>query len=362
MGLMPYIKRKYKIYTVLIALTAIILFSGYTPLFNDYFYESFKKFEQERKSNLKRAYNPLYDDFLFINEVYDTNYNFNAKGKCWVLADVDGTDFTSFKLDDEVYHVSYGLNSFPKDFGDEFTSHVIEFNQSDISEENFKWVCVEPIFIAQDNITVNLVQNETFSFYAGGPISILLQPNFSYNWLYLEVDEKIINRIYDTSEYPEIESNFYSYFIEDGSYIQFDLDMDPNYHTVKIKGNGSIEYKILVNLDWDEDLIEDADEVQKELFYDELDPTIPNIWGCFEQSSEHSFIPNSVGNKTGYFYFYIPESKGDNNFLSIDLYSGTVFEVIIDEDFSTFIDLVLTAKYQSNPVTQFCKKLNTGHH
>ncbi|GAH00139.1 unnamed protein product, partial [marine sediment metagenome] len=261
MNLMSHIKRKYKIYAVFTVLTVTILFSGYTPLFNDYFYESFKKFEQERKSNLKRAYNPLYDDFLFINEVDDTYYNFNAKGKCWVLADVDGTDFTSFILDDEVYNVSYGLNAFPKDFGDEDSSHTIEFNQSDISEENFKWVCVEPLLIAQDNIIVNLNPGETFSFYAGGPISILMQPNFSYNCLYLEVDSKIINdNIYDTSEYPEIDSSMFSYFVEEGSYLQFDLDMEPEIHTIKVKGNGSIQYKTLVDLDWDQDLIDDVEE------------------------------------------------------------------------------------------------------
>ncbi|MGB5912593.1 MAG: hypothetical protein WBH31_15480 [Promethearchaeia archaeon] len=359
---MPHIKKKYKLYTISIALILIILFSGYTPFFNEYFYESFKKFEQERKSKLKHAYNPLFDDFLNINSIDDPIYNFNAKGKCYILADVNGIDFTSFKLDDEEYNVSYGLNAFPKDFGDEFTSHTIEFDQIAISDDYFKWLCVEPLFIAQDNITVNLEQETTFSFYAGGPISILMQPNFSYNWLYLELDGKIINDIYDTTEYPEIESSFYSYFIEDGAYLQFDLDMQPKVHTAKIKGNGSIEYKILVNLDWDEDLIQDVDEIQKELFYDKLDPTIPNIWGCYEQSSEFSYLPEAVGNNTGFFHFYIPKNNVGQNFLSIALYSGKIFDIVIDNEFLTYKNILISANYMSNPKVRLFGKFTPGHH
>ncbi|GAH15056.1 unnamed protein product [marine sediment metagenome] len=55
-------------------------------------------------------------------------------------------------------------------------------------------------------------------------------------------------------------------------------------HNLTLMGNGSIDYKIVVNADWDEDQLSDVDEIQKQSFLD-LDPIHPNVWGFFQKSS-----------------------------------------------------------------------------
>ena len=97
------------------------------------------------------------------------------------------------------------------------------------------------------------------------------------------MDGHIHKKIYNTADYPEIDSQFYSYFVEKGVYCQFDVSLDPVEHELKLKGNGTINYIIIVNSDWDNDDIADVDEVQKGQFF-ELDPTIPNVWGFFQKA------------------------------------------------------------------------------
>ncbi len=357
---MKIIKSKFKSRIIAIIFTLTILFSGYTWIFDEFFYELHKN--AEKNDNLMRAYDPSLGNYTYIEDITQSVYEFNAKGECYILADLKGIDFTCFELDDIQYNLSYGINIFTKDFGNEFTAHTLEFQQSDINNDHFKWVCVEPLFIAMDNITVNLDQPEIIYFNAGGPISILMQPNFFYNWLYLEVDGVVINDIYPTDEYPEIDSVFYSYFIEDGAYIRFDLDTSPKEHVMKVKGNGTIEYKIIVNLDWDEDLIHDVEEVQKELFMEDLDPIRPNIWGFFEKSSKFSASSDTDEIRDGIFRFYVPETYDSLRYLYIALFGGTIFDIQIDEDKLTLKDVVLNKNMGSYAYKRPYGKVDSGYH
>lgn len=93
-------------------------------------------------------------------------------------------------------------------------------------------------------------------------MSILIRPNFTYNWFYLEVDNVVINDIYNTSSgYPDIDSVLLIRTVYDGSYLQFDLHMEPKLHQMKIKGNGTIDYKIISSYHWDNNLISDVEEL-----------------------------------------------------------------------------------------------------
>ncbi|MFX0024577.1 MAG: hypothetical protein ACFE9S_19840, partial [Candidatus Hermodarchaeota archaeon] len=352
------IKSKKQLTTVFLIL--VIIFSGYTWMFNEYFYELNKNSQQY--DDLQQSYNPLLNNYTYINDVTQSIYEFNAKGECYLLADLKGTDFTSLKLDNDQYNLSYGINIFSKDFGYECTAHTLEFQQADIDNDNFKWVCVEPLFIAMDNITVNLDQPETIYFKAGGPISILMQPNFSYNWLYLEVDGVVINDIYHTDEYPEFDSIVYSYFVEDGAYIRFDLDTTAKDHVMKVKGDGTIEYKIIVNLDWDEDLIHDVEEVQKELFIEDLNPIQPNIWGFFEKSSKFSASTGTDDIREGSFRFYVPESYIGYRYLHVVLFSGTILDIQLDDDKLTLKDVVVNNSFGNYAYKKPFGIVDTGYH
>ncbi|MFX0024019.1 MAG: hypothetical protein ACFE9S_16955 [Candidatus Hermodarchaeota archaeon] len=341
-------KNKYQIYLKSFLLLIIILFSGYTWIFNKLFNYAHRNVKNERKNNWN-PYNPDYNNFLYLDDVDQTEYLFNAKEECYILVDINGTDFTSFILDGDEYEVSYGINIFPLDYGEEFTSHALEIQEKDIEKGSYNWITIEPLILIKDNITVNLEVPYITNIFAGGPISILVQPNFSYNWLYLEVDGKVINNIYDPIDYPYVDSAFLCYFVEDGSHIRFDLNMRPKEHTLRFKGNGTINYQVVVNLDWDEDLIDDVEELQKSYFYEELDPTIPNIWGFFEKADELSFMNNTIGTNSGYFRFYLPETYNKVNYLSIVAKEGQVNGIQVDDDDITLKHIRLNSEKKSTP-------------
>ncbi|TFF90390.1 MAG: hypothetical protein EU548_03250, partial [Promethearchaeota archaeon] len=286
-------------------------------------------------------YNPSFGNFTYINNVNQTDFFFNANNKCYILAEVDNIDYTSLKLDNIEYNLSYGLNIFTKDFGTDFTFHNISINQKIIDNNYITWLSVEPMILKEDKFLVNLTENYQTTFHASGPISILLMPDFSYNWLYLEVDNITINDIYNTSTYPEIDSGFLSYMRNQGPYLRYDLNMIPGEHQLKIKGNGSIDIKIIVNYDWDGDGLEDVEEIQKETVYDQLDPTKPNIWGFFEKKSDFYCNYNKTGKGFGYFHFFIPESYLGSKYLYITAERGEISNIIVDEDDLTLKNIKL---------------------
>jgi hypothetical protein len=355
-------RQKHKKNLVVAVFLFAMTFSSYVPLFNNYFYDVAVSGIPPETSQ----YDPNLEEFLYVEDVALQNYYFNAKEECYLLADIGGIDFTTLSLDGETYDLSYGINIFPIDFGSDWNSHSITLQSSDISSnENYNWITVEPLLIAEDTVEgldLDPLSIYDTTFYAGGFISILVQPDFSYNFLGLEVDGVVINEIYQTDQYPEIDSAFFSYFVEEGAYIRFDLDMVPKSHTMRIKGQGSLNYKIIVNLDWDEDLVHDVDEFQKELFYEELDPVVPNLWGFFEKSDERVFSFGQQGDGLGYFRFYVPETYNGLRYFSISLTEGEIYNIIVDDDEITLKDKVVSAESQNYSAWRPYGVLEPGYH
>ena len=346
------IKKKFRNSLIAISIIFVILFSGITPLID------IPTGEREPEPVW---YDPTLADFLFEDNVTQTTYNFNAYNESYIICKIQNTAYTSFTFNSSTYNVSYGLNTFPIDFGTVNQSYSIGISQSDIDNNVFDCICVQPLIIKEDTVVVNLESTTNISFYAGGIVSILVQPNFSYNWLYLEVDNIVINNIYTTTDYPEVDSAFLIRWRYDGTYIQFDLDMEPKLHQMKIKGNGTIDFKIVVNSDWDNDLISDVEEIQKELFYTELDPTIPNVWGIFEMGDEITWIDNYI-NESGLFTFYIPENYIGNKYLSINVLSGVISDIQVDDDELTFKDIKISTDYTKRTVSKPYETMSSGFH
>ena len=319
-------------------LIPIILFSGYAPVLMQYL----NKLNQSNNDNDPENgfYDPNLAYYLYENNVENTEYNFNAEGECFVLVEIEDIDFTWFVLDDQNYSVSYGLNIIPVEFANPDESHQILINTSNL--EYFKSLTVEPLILAENTLETSLNQNATINFQAGGPISILVRPTFAYNWLYVELkdvndESTILKRIHDTADYPEIDPLFYCLFIERGTYIRYDINLEPGMNKLILRGDGQLEYKIMVNSDWDKDYLNDVDEVQQNDMYEEfdLDPTIPDIWGFFEKSDE-TVLYTSIEEEDfteGFFSFYIPETFTSNE-LEIEVNSGEFKNFVIDDDYS----------------------------
>lgn len=327
----------------------MFLVSDYTGIFNPF--NEGKLVRNEAIENISIQdfpYNPIYGNYTYVNNVNETIYFFNAKGPCYVLAEVGNIDFTSFRLDNDIYNVSYGLNTFSIDFGVFFRLHNITIDQSVIDGNYLSWLAVEPLYLKEDTVSVNLTEFSVSNFLGAGLVSILIQPDFSYNWLYLEVDNIILNNIYNTSEYPEIDSAIFSYYYEGGPYIRFDLNLDPNQHVMKLKGNGTLNYKIMLNLDWDKDQLPDVEEVQQQIKYERLDPTVPNVWGVFEKSTANPFTLDSPGITSGVFRFYVPNSYEGIQFLHIYVEEGNVSNIVVDNDSISLRGIELWQKIGAN--------------
>ncbi|MFW9874014.1 MAG: hypothetical protein ACFFG0_12980, partial [Candidatus Thorarchaeota archaeon] len=349
---------KYKYGLIACFIIGITLFSSLIP-FIDYNFAKFSKNDQLLPKSI--WFDPKLADFLYDDSIDETTYPFNAYNESYIMCKIQNTDFTTFTFNNSVYNVSYGMNIIPVNFGTVNQSYSITISQSDANNDIFDWICVQPLYIKTGNINVNLDTTTDISFHAGGMISILIQPNFSYNWLYVEVDNVIVNNIYNTTDYPELDSVYLMKWRYDGSYLQFDLNMSPEEHEMKIKGNGSIDYKIIVNYDWDNDLISDTEEVQKQFFYSELDPAIANIWGHFERG-DRRFFANDYTNGTGLFRCFIPEKYSGNKYLSINIFSGKISDIIIDNDELTFKNVEITTDYTKYSISKSYGSLTSGFH
>ena len=345
-------------------LIPIILFSGYAPFLMEYL----NKLNQSNNDIGDGFYDSNLAYYLYENNVENSEYNFNAEGECFVLVEIEDIDFIWFVLDNQIYNVSYGLNIIPVEFINPFESHQIFIQPSNL--DYFKSLIVEPLILAENTLETSLNQNTTINFQAGGPISILVQPTFAYNWLYVELkdvndESTILKRIHDTAEYPEIDPLFYCLFIERGTYIRYDINLEPGINKLILRGDGQLKYKILVNSDWDEDFLNDVDEVQQNDIYNEfdLDPTIPDIWGFFEKSDE-TVLYTSIEEDDyteGFFSFYIPETFFSNE-LEIEVNSGEFKNFVIDDDYSFLEGKVLISNRTSPPDSVGYGELESGWH
>ncbi|MFX0086995.1 MAG: hypothetical protein ACFFAU_15160 [Candidatus Hodarchaeota archaeon] len=329
-------KPKLKVKFTVVALIALFLMTEIIP---------FIKAEEPEPSE------PPLPEYLFLSYPTTLDHSFLAKGECYLYADVNNTDFISVMLDREEYVLSYGINTFPIEFSEIFEEHNVSLPDS--SSTCIKSFAIEPLFIAEGNLTVPTsigLGYANMSFSAGGLISILLKPNFSYNELFVQLDEFVLKGAYVGENYPEIDSQLYSYYAEGGSYIRFDIKVQSKPHLLTINGNGSVEYIIMINDDWDEDDIPDVLEVQKRDFngFHDLDPTIPNIWGFFEKSEAQVLININETNDPleGYFNYHI--NKPGTYFLKIEVEEGEFFDIEFDGDSTTLKNTVLTGNFSNN--------------
>lgn len=344
-------KTKYRHGLIACLIITLILFSGITPLID------WKV--KERPEPV--WFDPNLADFLYVDTIEQTTYNFNAYNESYIISKIQNTDYTTFTFNNSVYNVSYGINYFPIDFGMVSQSYSIIISQDDVNNNVFDWISVQPLYIKEDVITVNMTTPEEILFNGSGLVSILFQPNFTYNNLYLEVDDIVINDVYSPPEYPKIDSIYVITWKYGGTYLQFDLHMEPGQHQIEVKGNGTINYKIISSYDWDNDLISDVEEVQKQNFNSELDPTIPNVWGYFEKGNTLTFVDNYI-NETSLFRCFIPEEYTGNKYLSINVLSGRISDIIVDNDVLTLEDVEINADYMSYAVSRPYGLLDSGFH
>ena len=305
-------------------------------------------------------YNPELADFLYDNTVDQTTYNFNAYNESYILCNIQNTAYANFTFNSSMYNVSYGINVIPIDFGVINQSYSIDIAQYDIDNDIFDWICVQPLIIKEESIEVNLATTTDRTFDAGGAITLLVQANFSYNWLEIEVDDIKINEIHDTSTYVEVDSVFLSVIRYGGIYIPYDMFLSPGQHIVKFRGNGSINYKIMCSYDWDDDYISDVEEIQRQDVETFLDPVEANIWGFFElgDSRVHAY---DLDFQFGSYLVYIPESCGDDNFLRINVHMGSIGDVRVDNDKLMLMDSSISSFY-GQISSGYYGKISAGFH
>ena len=124
-------------------------------------------------------------EFLYENHITQPEYQFMAKGKCYLIIEVKNTDFANIELDGETYGLSFGLNNFHLDFSEEFKEHILKL-PTPLSE--FKSITCQPIILSEGIVETNLTHRSKIEFKAGGLVSILLQPDFLYNYLHVDID------------------------------------------------------------------------------------------------------------------------------------------------------------------------------
>ncbi|MFX0142208.1 MAG: hypothetical protein ACFFDN_51695, partial [Candidatus Hodarchaeota archaeon] len=290
-------------------------------------------------------------NYLYLSSVETGEHYFFAEKECYILVEIEGTDFTTFTLDEVEYTLSNGLNKIKEFFsqglsGFPANTHRIEIDSTQL--DYFKSITVEPLLIHEGAVTTDLINYIDIPFKAGGLISILIQPEFTYNWLYIEVDNEVIKDIYDpddtSGDFHEINSQLFSYYIEGGAYTRFDVDVIPGIHNLRLQGDGDLEYKIVVNLDWDDDYLSDVEEFQYEHLYD-VDPTVQDFWGFFDKSPDisSSYKYEEEVNLPGHFNFFAPESEYEI-WLYIDVYSGEYSNFNVDGDYIRMEGEVLSAE------------------
>ncbi|KKK45838.1 hypothetical protein LCGC14_0485440 [marine sediment metagenome] len=327
-------KTKQKIFknaVIVISIIFLMLFSGLTSLVD---WGEYKPVDKPVTS----WYNPGLPDFFYEDDVDQTTNYFNAYNESYLICKVQNTAYANFTFNNIMYNFSYGINMVPIDLGVDKESYSVNITQYDIDRDIFDWIAVQPVFIDEDEIEVNMDTPEDIPFYAGGPVTILVQLNFSYNNLWIEIDDIIINDVYSIDEeYPSVDPYILSGLMFQGDYIQYDLNFDEaNLHQMRIKGDGIFNYIIITDGDWDYDGISNVKEIQEQFTHPTLDPLISNVNGFY--TSGDYFLPNDEYiNETFGYNFFIPYNYVGNKYLAMVLIKGTVSEIMVD-GYDVFVD------------------------
>ncbi len=346
-------RRKYKYGIIAIGLIFCFVFSGIDQFVNILT-------ENDKEENIK-FFDPHASDYLYVGDVNQTTYPFNAYHESYIICDIQNRAFTSFDLDQVEYDVSYGLNYIPIDFGNEQQTYTITISQDDADNDVFNYLLVQPLIIKEDVIEVNKDTYTDISFDGGGEISLLTCPCFAYNWLDIKLDGQVIKGTYSTDQYEELSSVLFTAVFYEGPYVQYDLYLDSFSHTLSIKGDGTLDYKIITADDWDKDKLVDSKEFQKNQTDSRYNPIVPNVWGMFERGKSLMGTLRYI-NETCQFNFYISETYTGIKYFSIYLLAGTISELTIDDDDLTFKEKTFSTDYLGLPKYIFYGKLESGFH
>lgn len=226
-------------------------------------------------------FDPNASDFFYDDTIDETSYPFNAHNESYIVCKVQNTAYANFTLDSVVYNISYGINYIPINFGNENKTYTVTFHSYDISRNIYDWFTVQPVIIDSGNVAINPDTTTDLTFESAGLISFFIiwdcsiLNNFTYDELYVEYDGTVINEIReDWTHEKEIDPLIVSVFKFEGSYIQYDIFTEPGQHTIKLKGNSTVEYKIVVSGDWDEDGFSNSVEIQNF----KLEPSLYNLF------------------------------------------------------------------------------------
>ena len=187
-----HLKYRYKNIIIFVFLVSSLLISDNLILFSKIKNNSIIEHPPYRKK-----LNTSANNYYFLDGITQVGYSFDVRNKCYILTKLNGTDFTTFELDSQLYEVNYGLNIIPIDFGNSSALHSLIFEQDDVDNQNFEWFSIQSLIIEENEIIVSLDDDYTTSFFATGTIAVMVQPSFSYNWLFLELDGNVINDFYD---------------------------------------------------------------------------------------------------------------------------------------------------------------------
>ncbi|MHA1427675.1 MAG: hypothetical protein ACTSQI_16975 [Candidatus Helarchaeota archaeon] len=283
----------------------------------------------------------LADLFLQVSSNVQNEYIFSAYGHCVIGIEVNNVDFTNIYLDDEELELSYGYNVFYKDFG-EIKNHQITIN----NPEYILQLYIQPIIISEQEIIINEGELYEEYFDAGGLIGLLIKPiDFSYNDLFIKIDDINLKDIYEIEfEVDFLESinmNYYSFY----------LFVNSGTHLLQLMGDGTLEFLIISEEDYDQDEIENSEEILFSNGINNFDPSTPNIWGYYESGNKFGFSTEELN---CVFNIFIPDLLGFG-YLYIDVIKGKVTELAFDSNALLFKDMIFTG-------TDFLQEISPGFH
>lgn len=322
----------------------------------------------EKETQPESWFDPRLSAFLYDDEIDEASIPFNAYGESYIVCNVTDIAYTNFSITatgfDEEYDVSYGTNYIPVNFGEEEKTFTVTFEDY----TKIDWFVVEPVIIAMDSIDIDLdATPEEISFDSGGLVSFLViwnctsWNNFTYDELYVEYDGIVINEI-ETGWDPslELDPSIIAKARFDGIYLQYDIYTEVGSHTIKLKGNDTVDYIIVVNGDYDGDGYGNTEEIQ-------MDPLKAGLWyyplvnGYFLKGTNYKVILD-VEKEYGTFVLNIPEYFSGRNVLRMKIYSGALKNITIDNNDIRFKDISTDVKLYDNPQTLYYGNIEAGNH